>query len=369
MQTKPLGNSGLQIPVICQGTTGTGPISSKSIERDQHRVKILQYGIELGMNFIDTAELYGGGHAEEVVGEAIHGRRDQVLVASKFNPAHSSKENVRTALESSLARLKTDYIDLYQIHWPSNSIPFEETLRVLEDLICEGKIRWIGLSNFTLNELKAVSCLSKNIVSLQMEYSIIERTIETEILPFCESQSLSIIAYSALNTGGLILDKHRALLDELGQNYQKSPFQMMLKWLISKPGVVIAAKTTSFEHTEANAQVGTFEIKAEDLQLMDETFKYCIKETPIDQIHINPQGKNVYTTIEEAKANPLDLIPAPTELAERILRYDIQKPVWLKPITATDRAFEYDLIREQIFYWAWVIAYNKQRPIPSYILQ
>lgn len=360
-----LGKTTLKIPRIIQGTTGTGALSSKNNERDKKRIDVIRHGIDLGLNFIDTAELYGGGHAEEIVGKAILGIRSQVIVASKINPENCSKNLISKALDASLKRLKTDYIDLYQIHWPNPRVPFDETFEVLNKLIDQGKIRWIGLSNFSLDELKQVQTLSSSIVSLQMEYNPIERGVESDILPFCREAGITFIAYSALSVGAVFFKKHRSLLKYLEKKYNKSYQQIILKWLLNNSTIAIAVKSTSLEHTRDNSLYANFELYADDINTMNKQFVCPLQEIPIDQIRIADNGKLAYYSLNEAKENRLNLIPDPTQYALRIIKYNIVNAVWLTP---SRKPHQFDLYRDHLFYWAWVIAYNGQKPIPAYVL-
>lgn len=360
-----LGETSLKIPRIIQGTTGTGALSTKNSERDQKRINVIRHGIDLGLNFIDTAELYGGGHAEEIVGKTILGIRSKVIIASKINPENCSKNMLSKALDASLKRLNTDYIDLYQIHWPNPRIPFDETFEVLEKLIDQGKIRWIGLSNFSLDELKHVQTLSSSIVSLQMEYNPIERGIESDILPYCQEFGITLIAYSALNIGPYFFEKHRKFLKCLEKKYNRSYQQLILKWLLKNSSVAIAVKSTSLKHTRDNSLYADFELCDDDINTMNEQLYCPLQEIPIDQIRIADGGKLVYYSLSEAKENLLNLIPDPTQFARRIIKYNIVKAVWLTPSRETH---QYELYREHLFYWAWVIAHNGQKPIPAYVL-
>src|SRR3989344_5163250 len=195
MQRRQLGRTSVLLPSIGQGTTGTGPYLSLDEDRDRQRVSVLRAGIELGMNFIDTAELYGGGHGEEIAGRAIAGLRDHVFLASKFSPSNNTSVGIEKALAGSLRRIATDYLDLYQVHWPNPYVPLEETLGCLVRLVEKGMIRHIVLCNFSLPELEQ-ACRLARIASVQLEYNLVERGIESDLLPFCERNGITVLAYS-----------------------------------------------------------------------------------------------------------------------------------------------------------------------------
>ena len=172
---------------------------------DQMAIESLRAGIGLGLTMIDTAEGYAAGHSEELVGEAVKGMRESVFIATKVSRAHLSYDGVLRAAEASLKRLNTSYIDLYQVHWPNPSIPIKETMSAMERLVDEGKIRFIGVSNFSVELLaEAQEYLTKyRIASNQVEYNILDKHIEKDLLPLAEKESITIIAYSPLAVGAV----------------------------------------------------------------------------------------------------------------------------------------------------------------------
>lgn len=322
------------------------------------------------MNLIDTAELYGGGHAEEIVGKAIKGLRDKIFVTSKFNPDNNTFKGVVRAVEDSLKRLNTDYIDLYQVHWPNPRIPIQETMEALDHLVNDGKIRNIGLSNFTLNEfLEAQAVLGvRKIVSNQVEYNLVERSIENDLLPYCKENGVTIIAYSPLDQGKIDYNSQKGhLLQRLAGKYQKSVSQIILRWLISHKPVVAIPKTVSMMHTKENADAARFDISNEDMHLINDTFKPQIAYVYPERIRITNEGKPIYRSLEEALNNSFDLIPSPAMLAENISKWGIHKP--LRVVQTADKSgkYDYDLAGEKLRYWAWIIAFGNKTPIPVYV--
>lgn len=374
---KKLGNTNTQISAIGLGTTGSGSYLNKDMQKTKQRIKLYRYGIDLGINYFDTAELYGGGYAEEVLGEAVKGVRDKVFIASKFNPGNSSFNDVLESVEGSLRRLKVDCIDLCQIHWPNPLIPISETMRALEDLVDQGKIRYIGVSNFSLSELKeAQSSLKKeHLVSMQVEYNLLDRTIEHEILPYCAKNNVTVIAYSPLNKGKLSWrEEQKKLLHYLAIKYDRSPSQVILSWLISHSPVIALTRTNSLKHLRENILSGEFALEETDLELMGKVF--CERHITVSTERIRVNGiddRAVYTSVHEAIENKLDLIPSPSILAENTLLRKTFKPVRLVP--AKDRIDKYDydldsydLMGETKKYWAWIIAYGNDVPIPAYCI-
>ena len=250
MEYRELGRTGEKVPTIGMGTWGMGSYSSS--EERAHQVQALRRGIELGMTLIDTAEMYASGRSEEVVGEAVRGNRSGVFIATKVSPEHLLRADVMKACEASLRRLGTSCIDLYQVHWPNRAIPIKETMAAMEDLVSQGKIRYIGVSNFSPAETtEARDALTKNeIVSNQIVYSLANHTIEAEVLPYCVREKLTLIAYSPLNQGKI---DTQALPKALLLKYGITPAQMILNWVTRNKQVVAIPKTTNLAHLEENA--------------------------------------------------------------------------------------------------------------------
>lgn len=196
-----IGKSDLKVSVIGLGTWqfGSKGWGYGSEYGKKEAIKIINKALELGINFIDTAEVYGDGLSEEIIGEAIKGwNRDELIIATKVAPWNLTYKRVLKAAERSLRRLRTNYIDLYQIHWPNPIIPLSSTMKAMKELIKAGKVRYVGVSNFSLTRLKkARSFLPEiDIISNQVKYNMIERSIEKDLLPYCKREDLVIIAYS-----------------------------------------------------------------------------------------------------------------------------------------------------------------------------
>lgn len=272
---KNLGKTNEKIPAIGLGTYGIGGYMHSDYSKDKEAIELIRYAIEIGLNFIDTAEMYGSGHTEELIGEAIMGLREKVFIATKVSPSHFSYEEVIKACERSLKRLKTTYIDLYQLHWPNPSIPIKETMKAMEYLVDKGKIRYIGVSNFSVEETKeAIEALSKyEIVSNQVEYSILERSVEKDLIPYCEREKISIIAYSPLARGAIFRGNAAEVLSRIAKKHNSTISQIALAWLIRNPIVVAIPKTSKKER--AKEFLGAYEINLDegDLRLINELSK------------------------------------------------------------------------------------------------
>ncbi len=279
MEFKELGDTGVKIPMLGLGTSGIGDFSSKHFgEEDDEAVRALRLGLELGMQFIDTAEAYAAGRSEEVVAKAIESQREKVFIATKVSRENLSYEGVLRSCDASLTRLKTGYIDLYQVHWPSTRIPIQGTMKAMEHLVSEGKVRHIGVSNFSVGQTReAQEALSKRrLVSNQVKYNLLDRSIEDDLLPYAANEKITIIAYGPLARGGIQqggVGQRWKVLDEVASKYDKTKEQVALNWLIWKEPVVTIPKAVQLEHVRENVGAVGWRLRAEDHDALNEAFK------------------------------------------------------------------------------------------------
>ena len=283
MEYRRLGKTGERIAAIGLGTWGIGGGMSPDYSADKQAIEAIQYAIELGMNHIDTAEIYGGGHSEELVGEAIKKfRRDEVFIASKVWHTNLKYDDVLRACERSLKRLQTSHIDLYYIHWPNPLIPLSETMRALERLHDEGRIRYIGVSNFSASLIEeARSYLSHaDVVANQVEYSLYERSIERDLIPYCYEKGITVVAYSPLGQGKLYRElsssrpsKRVRVLREVAERYSKTPIQVALNWVIWREHVITIPKSIRKEHLEENAGAAGWRLDEMDYKFLAEAWE------------------------------------------------------------------------------------------------
>lgn len=282
MEYRALGKTDEKIAAIGLGTWKIGGDMSPDYSHDKEAIEAIRYAIELGMTHIDTAEIYGGGHAEELVGEAIKGfKRDELFIATKVWHTHLRYDDVLKACERSLRRLQLSYVDLYMIHWPSSEVPLSETMRAMEKLYREGKIRYIGVSNFSASELdEARSYLSTtDVVANQVEYNLYRRGIESELMPYCFKNGITIVAYSPIARGALASDlknkkeKRIRLLVDLAEKYSKKPIQIALNWVVWHDRVIAIPKAVKKHHLEENAGAAGWKLTREDYELISETWR------------------------------------------------------------------------------------------------
>jgi diketogulonate reductase-like aldo/keto reductase len=274
LEFKRLGRTDVMISAIGMGTWGIGGFSAPDYKYDEMAIRALRRGIELGITLIDTAEMYGGGHSEEVVGMAIKGLREKVFIATKVWYTNLRYDDVLRSAEKSLKRLQIDTIDLYQVHWPNPHIPLSETMRAMERLVLDGKVRFIGVSNFSVKLMEeARAALSKiDIVSNQVEYSLLSREVEDDILPYCEKENITLIAYSPLGRGNILNDPRSKILREVAKKYNKTLVQVALNWLIAKKPVVAIPKAINLSHVEENVNAAGWRLSDEDLELLSRVF-------------------------------------------------------------------------------------------------
>ena len=212
MEKRKLGKSELKVSVLGLGCwpLGGGPGWGDQDEKDS--IATIHAALDLGINFFDTAEGYNEGRSEQVVGKALEDRRDKAIIATKISPSNASPAVLRQHCEASLRRLRTDYVDLYQVHWPVSDHSVEDAFRTLQDLQAEGKVREIGVSNHGLQQLTEALGTGTRIVSNQLCYNLLSRAIEAEIVPLCHEHQISVIAYMALMQG-ILIGKYETLDD------------------------------------------------------------------------------------------------------------------------------------------------------------
>jgi diketogulonate reductase-like aldo/keto reductase len=231
----------------------------------------LDRGIDLGMSLIDTAEMYGNGRSETLVGDAIRDRREDVFVASKVSPEHLGYDEVVRSCEASVQRLGVKYIDLYQVHWPNPRIPIQQTMKAMEELVSRGLIRYIGVSNFSVEETaRAQESLPRSeVVSNQVRYSLTNRSIESDLLPYCEKEKITVIAYSPLDKGNIVQGR---IPEQILTRYGMTPAQIMLNWVTYRDPVVAIPKASNVEHVEENARSVDIRLSPNDFRALSGLF-------------------------------------------------------------------------------------------------
>ncbi len=267
--------AGITLPAIGIGTWGMGKAPGSDEKPDYSNdgqfITAIREAISLGMNHIDTAEMYSSGHAEEIVGRAIKGiPRRKVFITTKVLPANLKRGQLLAAAEGSLKRLQIECADLYLIHWLNSTSQIKEAMAALDELLQAGKVRHIGVSNFSLKQLKLAQSFTKNkIVTNQVEYSLMERSCEEELLPYCQENDIILTAYSPLAQGRVLDNK---VLAAVAEKHGKTPAQVALNWLISKKNVIAIPKSSSIRHVKENAGAAGWKLDSEDCELLEKEF-------------------------------------------------------------------------------------------------
>lgn len=317
MQRRRLGKSNLDVSVVGLGTWAMGDDFFGSVD-DNQSIEAIQSAIDSGINFIDTAPAYGAGHSEEVVGRAIKGRREEVVLATKVGIVRTpdggfernlQPESIRQEVEDSLRRLGVDTIDLYQIHWPDPKTPMEDSLEALVKIREQGKFRYLGVSNFDTSQMTEAE-KQAGIVSLQPQYSLLVREAEDDLLPFCREHNLGVLSYGTLAGGILtgkfreipelpegdyrdqfyqffkepewtaiqgLLNEIRTVADELGV----TPAQVSARWAIQQPGITTAlVGAKNADQAAANAKAGEFELEQSHLERIEEAHRRTVQTVP-----------------------------------------------------------------------------------------
>jgi aryl-alcohol dehydrogenase-like predicted oxidoreductase len=314
METRRLGTSDVKITPIVMGTWQAGKSMWVGIE-DAETIKAIRAAFDAGIATVDTAEVYGKGHSEQIVAQALSDVRDRVTYATKVFANHLKYDQVIEACEGSLKNLKTDYLDLYQIHWPSGSfkselVPIEETMSALNALKEQGKIRAIGVSNFSSAQIQEASQYGR-IDSLQPPYSLFWRQVEEDAMPYCVENNISILAYSSLAQGllsgkfgpehkfeegdhrtknklfkGENYERVQQALDKLrpiAERHQCSLAQLSLAWLIAQPQTNAIAGARNAEQASQNAKAADVTLSADELREID-----AIGRLVTDRLDNNP---------------------------------------------------------------------------------
>jgi diketogulonate reductase-like aldo/keto reductase len=270
--------NGVRVPVIGQGTWMMGEVRS----RREAEVAALRLGLDLGMTLIDTAEMYADGGAEEVVAEAIAGRRDDVFLVTKVLPQNASRAGTIQAAERSLKRLRTDRIDLYLLHW-DGPYPLRDTFEAFEKLRASGKIGAFGVSNFDAALMQEAWKLDagRDVAANQVLYNLTRRSIEWRLLDACARKGVLVMAYSPLEQGRLDFG---GAVARAARKLGVTPAQVALAWTIRRDGVIAIPKASSPEHVRENAGAAAVRLSDDALGLLDAEFPPPDRELPLDML-------------------------------------------------------------------------------------
>jgi diketogulonate reductase-like aldo/keto reductase len=269
VEKRPWGWTGFRVPKLGQGTWKMEGDAKADV------VAALRAGLDAGLTHVDTAELYGHGRVEEMVGEALAGRRDEVFLVSKVQPSNATREGTLRACERSLRRLGTDRLDCYLLHWPG-SHPLEDTVASFEALVKAGKIRSWGLSNFDVEDLEEALRVAgpRRIACNQVLYHLKARDVEAEVLPWCVRQEVALVGYSPFGSGRFpsLSTAGGKVLGALARAHQATPFQVALAFLSRDPHVFAIPKAADVAHVHSNASAAELVLTAEEVERLSEAF-------------------------------------------------------------------------------------------------
>ena len=282
VERRPFGSTGRDVAIIGQGTWYIEQADAATA------IAALRQGLDLGMTHVDTAEMYGSGAAEELVGAAIAGRRDEVFLVSKVLPHNASRNGTIAACERSLKRLNTDRLDCYLLHW-RGSHPLEDTVAAFEQLRADGKIGSWGVSNFDVADLDAVRRIAGpgHPASNQVLYHLRERAIEHAVIPWCEENGVAIVAYSPFGHAGGFPGPHSAggrVLKAIADRHNSTPRQVALRFLTRRPALFAIPKASNPEHAEENAGAGSLHLSEAELTRIDAAFPLDPRPRPLPML-------------------------------------------------------------------------------------
>jgi len=270
--------SGETVPVLGLGTWGMG----ENLRPADREVAALRLGLDLGMTLIDTAEMYAEGRAEEIVGEAIAGRRDEVFLVGKVLPDHATRTGTIASCESSLVRLDTDRIDLYLLHWRGH-VPLAETLEAFETLKAAGKIRHWGVSNFDVDDMEELAALAGGdaVATNQILYNPARRGVEFDLLPWCAERHIPVMAYSPIEQGRVL--KHRVLA-AVAHRHGATPAQVALAFVLRRDDVIAIPRSGNEKHVRENRGALDLHLDADDLAALDQAFPPPRRKVPLEML-------------------------------------------------------------------------------------
>jgi diketogulonate reductase-like aldo/keto reductase len=273
----------VEVPVIGQGTWHI----EGSRDKEQRSIEALRAGLDLGMTHIDTAEMYGDGRAEALVGEAIAGRREQIFLVSKVLPSNASYKGTLEACERSLKRLRTGRLDLYLLHWPGRH-PVAETMRAMEELVAAGKVRFIGVSNFDVRQVEEAQrgLHRERLACNQVLYHLLERGIERKLIPYCKSQQIAVVAYSPFGQERFPSERSAGgkVLAAVSKRRGRTARQVALNFLTRDPDVFAIPKAGTVEHVRENAGGAGWELTPEEIAEIDHAFPAPDHDVPLGML-------------------------------------------------------------------------------------
>lgn len=364
---KKLGSSNIKVSTLGLGTNGIGNFQNNSQKKTRNRQKIYKFAQANGINLFDTAELYGEGYAEYILGKTFKKKRGQIIISNKVTPDNCTHLALKRSVKESLKRLGTDYVDLYQIHWINPFLELGETFSTLEELVLEGYIRTIGVCNFSIPMITHASKYLKRIKisSNHIELNLFNQYEVLKELNYYQENKISIIGYGALNHLNLNFnEKQQIFLQGLQKRYNKTLSQILIRYFTSFENAILLSRTDNIEHLKSNFDSFNFNYTAEENRQFYKLFQFKIENIPMKIIRIPNQFSNF-----NIFKNQNNLIPSPLIIAQTFVKYNYFKPLKLLEKNGNYYLDDYDFFGELKKYLAWKLLYDFSKPIPAILFK
>jgi len=363
----------MNLPFIGIGTSGYGGYFSKSSKYSELGTftDIIMLGYELGARVVDTAESYASGATEEIIGSLPPSIKNDLFIMSKFSPENSSKEKMKVALNNTLKRLRRDYVDVYMPHWPSANANILEVMDLLMRFVDDGKVRNIGVSNYSSNEYsEAYLHTNQKVNFVQAEYGPFERSAEDDLLPRVISNNSVLVGYAPFRHGEVFnkLGPHYKELVKIASEVDCTISQLVLLWTTRSGSVIAIPRTVDKNRMKENLQALHMNIPTEVIERLSKIFIKNLTLVDTNLIMMEEDGdRPIYFNLEDAIRNRFNLHPGPLEIVDEIKRNngELTKPIKLKK---SKYANKYIICDGRLKYWAWIILYGNYKKIPSIII-
>lgn len=343
----------------------------RRVESPQHFMRALEFAIDLGVNHIDSAQNYAAGQSEELIGKLSRAKKQNLLISTKLDTHSYSKILVEGAVDASLRRLKMDEIPLLYLHWPNPSVPLEETLDSLSRLVKIGKVNSVGLSNFSLSQLREARKILGDvpISAIQSEYNLFDRSAENDLIPYCAENSLAFVAYSPLDQGKILGDSVRlATLDSIAERVGISSAELALAWILRSSAAFVIPSSSNPRRIRSNTLSREIQIDEQTAAEVEKLTRSRVVEIPAGDITVASDDsgrRDVMANLEEALSNVMQFSPSPVELAEELAKGATLKPVRVRMSSNSSDGDKYVLTEGRVRYWAHVIHYGLDANVPA----
>lgn len=359
------------LPIVGQGTGSKGSDLQTYTDKLDELIYCIKFGIENGLTLIDTAEIYGDGRSELLVGSAIKGGRESVILATKFSPNNHRHKSVISAAHGSLKRLGTDYIDIYQIHWPNSSVPLDETMSAIFDLQDQGLVGEIGVCNFNRKQLEDAISISnkegKRIYSVQIKFNLIDQFAYKAINDICAINNIKIIAYSPFKSLLSKENNRTKILKDIAKQNSVSPMQIALRWITSHPNTTPIPESSNLDHVKEISEIGKVEISEQDMIKLSDAFSNLTCHLQVNLIKSRNYYRRKIKNLEHSEIEKfsLDFCPSIIDLSTEISSGDFLQPILVAK--SSEDSNIYDIVEGELRYWAFVYVNGPDSKIPVII--